>query len=117
MRKYLKAGIVQTLLLSEDLDRVRVTVECSSCDYSKEETMKRHKVPELEQSISGNACPKCSVPSLSVADVKELIDELAELAEETGADVEILSGETEEGQMLKNSFGGISAILRYKAAN
>jgi peptide chain release factor subunit 1 len=36
------------------------------------------------------------------------------LAEETGADVEIISIETEEGQMLKNSFGGIAAILRYK---
>lgn len=115
VRKYLKDGIVQTLLLSEDLDLVRVTVKCSSCDYAKEETMKRHQVPELEQSISGSACPKCGVPSISVAEVKELIDELAELAEETGADVEILSGETEEGQMLKNSFGGIAAILRYKA--
>jgi peptide chain release factor subunit 1 len=116
VRKYLKAGIVQTLLLSEDLDLVRVTVQCSSCDYSKRETMKRHKVLELEQNISGNACPKCSVPSFSVTEVTELIDELAELAEETGADVEILSGETEEGQMLKNSFGGIAAVLRYKAA-
>jgi peptide chain release factor subunit 1 len=117
VRKYLKAGIVQTLLLSDNLELVRVTVKCSSCDYSKTETMKRHEIPELEQSVSGNACPKCSVPSLSVADAKELIDELAQLAEETGADVEILSAETEEGQMLKNSFGGIAAILRYKAAN
>jgi peptide chain release factor subunit 1 len=116
VRKYLKSGIVQTLLLSEDLDLVRVTVKCSSCNYSSRETMKRYKVLELEQNISGSACPKCSVPSLSVANVTELIDELAELAEETGADVEILSGETEEGQMLKNSFGGIAAVLRYKAA-
>jgi peptide chain release factor subunit 1 len=117
VRKYLKAGIVQTLLLSDDLDLVRVTVKCSSCDYSKRETMKRHKVLELEQNISGSACPNCSVPSLSVTDVTELIDELADLAEETGADVEVLSGETEEGQMLKNSFGGIAAVLRYKAAS
>ncbi|UCC57953.1 MAG: peptide chain release factor 1 [Candidatus Bathyarchaeum sp.] len=117
VRKNLRAGIVRTLLLSEDLDLLRVTVKCSSCDYSKQQTVKRHKVPELEQSTNGNACPKCSVPSLSVADVKELIDELAELAEETGAEVEILSGETEEGQMLKNSFGGIAAILRYKISH
>jgi peptide subunit release factor 1 (eRF1) len=33
-----------------------------------------------------------------------------------GTNVEVLSGETEEGQMLKKSFGGIAAILRYKAA-
>jgi peptide chain release factor subunit 1 len=117
VREHLKTGIVDTLLLSEDIDLVRVTVKCSSCDYIKHETMKMHEVTEFEQSISGNACPKCSVPTLAVAEVQELIDELAELAEETGTNVEILSGETEEGQMLKKSFGGIAALLRYKAAN
>lgn len=116
VRKYLKGGIVDTLILSEDLGQVRVTVECSNCNYKSKETMKSHKVAELEQNIGGNACPKCSVPTLSVTDVTDLIDDLAELAEETGADVEILSGETEEGQMLKKSFGGVAAILRYKAA-
>ncbi len=115
VRRNLKLGTVETLLLSEDIDSVRVTVKCSSCDYAKRETMKRHEVPELEQDISNNACPKCSVPTLSVENVQELIDELAELADETGADVEVLSGETEEGQMLKKSFGGIAALLRYKA--
>lgn len=117
VRGHLKAGIVDTLLLSEDIDLVRVTVKCSSCDYIKHETMKMHEAPEFEQSISGNACPKCSVPTLAVAEVKELIDELAELAEEIGTNVEILSGETEEGQMLKKSFGGIAALLRYKVTN
>jgi peptide chain release factor subunit 1 len=117
VRGHLKAGIVDTLLLSEDIDLVRVTVKCSSCDYIKHETMKMHEAPEFEQSISGNACPKCSVPTLAVSEVKELIDELAELAEEMGTNVEVLSGETEEGQMLKKSFGGIAALLRYKAAN
>jgi len=117
VRRNLKTGIVDTLLLSEDIELVRVTVKCSSCDYIKYETMKMHEVPEFEQSISGKSCPKCSVPTLSVTEVKEIIDELAELAEETGTSVEVLSGETEEGQMLKKSFGGIAAILRYKASN
>ncbi len=116
VRKYLKGGIVDTLILSEDLGKVRVTVECSNCNYKSKKTMTSREVPELEQDISGNACPKCSVPTLSVTDFTDLIDDLAELAEETGADVEILSGETEEGQMLKKSFGGVAAILRYKAA-
>jgi len=60
---------------------------------------------------------KYSVPTLAVVDSKSLIDELAELAEEVGTDVEILSVETEERQMLKDSFGGIAAILRYKSSN
>ena len=116
VRKYLSNGIVETLLLSEDLENVRVTVKCGNCGYTKEETMKMHQVAEFEQSLNGKACPKCSVPTLAVDETKELIDELAEMAELAGTDVEVLSGETEEGQMLKKSFGGVAAILRYKAA-
>ncbi len=117
VRQNLKSGIVKTLLLSEGLDMVRVTAQCTSCDYSKQETMKNHLLPDFEQSLEGKPCPKCSVPTLAVVDSKSLIDELAELAEEVGTDVEILSVETEEGQMLKDSFGGIAAILRYKSSN
>jgi peptide chain release factor subunit 1 len=91
-------------------------VKCGSCDYIKEETMKVNEVTEFEQKVSTSGCPKCSVPSISVTDTQELIDELAEMAEQVGTDVEILSDETEEGQMLKKSFGGVAAILRYKAA-
>jgi len=39
------------------------------------------------------------------------------LAEYANTDVEIVSGETEEGHMLKNAFGGIAAILRFKMQN
>jgi len=92
----------------------RATVKCTTCDYTKQETMKNHLLPDFEQSLSGKPCPKCTAPALAVAEGKDLIDDLAELAEEIGADVEIISVETEEGQMLKNSFGGIAAILRYK---
>jgi len=116
VRKYLNNGIVDTLLLSEDLESVRVTVKCGSCNYTKEETMKMHEVAEFEQKTNGSACPKCSIPTLSVTETKELIDELAEAAELAGTEVEVLSGDTEEGQMLKKSFGGVAAILRYKVA-
>ena len=116
VRKYLNNGVVETLLLSEDLENVRVTVKCGSCDYKKEETMKMHNVAEFEQKTNGSACPKCSIPTLTVSETKEIIDELAETAELAGTSVEVLSGETEEGQMLKKSFGGVAAILRYKVA-
>jgi len=117
VRLSLKSGVVKTLLLSEDLDVTRVTVNCASCDYTKQETMKTLLLPDFEQSLNGKPCPKCNVPTLVVAGAKSLVDDLAELAEETGTDVEIISVETEEGQMLKNSFGGIAAILRYKSSS
>jgi len=117
VRNLLSTGIVDTILISEDVDLVRATVKCGSCDYVKHETMKRHEVMGFEQSISGKPCPKCNVPTLSVTEVKDLIDEFAELAEQAGVNVEVLSGDTEEGQMLMKSFGGIAALLRYKLTN
>ncbi len=115
VRKSLESGIVKTLLLSEGLDLAQVTVKCTSCDYTKQETVKNRLAPDFEQSLSGKQCPKCTASAL-VVEVKEVIDDLAELAEQAGVDVEIISVEAEEGQMLKNSFGGIAAILRYKLA-
>ena len=56
----------------------------------------------------------CQAPSFTVVEKKDVVDDLAELAELANTDVEVISGETEEGQMLKNAFGGIAAILRFK---
>ncbi len=114
MRRALEAGSVETLLLSEALDLVRVRVECTACDYTEEKTMKEKEVSSLDQDVVGQACPKCTAPSLQVAEVKDVIEDFAELAEQVGSDVEVLSVETEEGQMLKKSFGGVAAVLRFK---
>jgi peptide chain release factor subunit 1 len=114
VRRSLEAGLVKTLLLSENIDLIRVTVKCTTCDYTKQETIKSNEIQDFQQSLSGKPCPKCAAQSLTVAEVKDLIDDLAELAEKTGTNVEVISGETEEGQMLKKSFGGTAAILRYK---
>jgi len=117
VRKALKMGIVETLLLSEALDIARVTVKCTSCDYVHRETMKSLKVSSFMQGLSGRPCPKCGVPTLHLAKREDIIEELAEIAEKNGANVEIISVETEEGRMLKESFGGVAAILRFKPTN
>jgi len=114
VRRSLEAGAVKTLLLSEEIDVVRATVKCTACDYTKQENMKSRNLPAFEQEISGQPCPKCAAPALQIAETKDLIDDLAELAEQAGSDVEIISTETEEGVMLKSSFGGIAAVLRFK---
>ncbi len=114
VREALQMGIVETLLLSEALDTVRISIKCSSCNYTYEKTMKSVAARSFEQSLSGKPCPKCNVPTLQVVENKEILDELAELAEKAGANVEIISTETEEGEMLKKSFGGVAAILRFK---
>lgn len=117
VRKALEAGAVKTLLLSEGLDILRVTVKCGACGYQEQQTIKNQTLTSFEQSLSSKPCPKCGAQSLAIAETQELIENFAQLAEYTNTEVEIISGETEEGQMLKNSFGGIAAILRFKLQN
>jgi len=114
VRRALETGAVRTLLISEKVDLLRVAIKCSACGYEEKHTIKPHKITEFEQDLSEKSCPKCRAPSFSVVDRQDIIDDLAELAEQGNTDVEIISSETEEGQMLKNAFGGIAAILRFK---
>lgn len=117
VRRALEAGAVRILLLSEGLDIVRVSVKCNVCGYEEKQTMKSQMQVGFEQELSTRPCPKCNSQALSVVDKQDLIEEFAKLAEDTNAEVEIISTETEEGQMLKNAFGGIGAILRFKLQN
>lgn len=45
----------------------------------------------------------------------ELMHDLVQKAEDTGADVEVISTDFEEGAQLNRAFGGVAAILRYRA--
>jgi peptide chain release factor subunit 1 len=114
VRRALEAGAVRMLLLSEGLDIMRATIKCNACGYQEQQTIKTPDLTNLQQSLVGKSCPKCKAPALGVVETQDLIDNFAQLAEYTNAEVEIISTEPEEGQMLKNSFGGIAAILRFK---
>ncbi len=117
VRRSLQTGAVKTLLLSEALDEVRVTVKCAACSYARQENIESRTRLAFEQSLVGKPCPECAAPALQIAEEKDLIDDLAELAEQSGSDVEVISTETEEGVMLQKSFGGIAAILRFKPSS
>ena len=114
VRRLLQAGAVRTLIMSEELDLLRVTVKCSACNYEEQHTVKGKEIANFEQGLVGKPCAACKAPSYTIVDKKDIVDDLAELAEAANTDVEVISGETEEGQMLKNAFGGIAAILRFK---
>jgi len=114
VRRALESGAVRTLLLSEGLDVLRVTVKCGACGYQEQHTVKTGMIANLEQGLVGKPCPKCQAPSLAIVEKEDIVDNLAQLAEVSNAEVEMISSETEEGQMLKNAFGGIAALLRFK---
>jgi len=111
VRKYLSMGAVEVLLFSEDVESYRVKIVCGSCGHEEERTTSSLK--KLEQELAGEKCPKCGEVALSAESFKSTLDELKELADQTSAQVEVISTETEEGQQLR-SFGGVAAILRYR---
>ncbi|MFI5448884.1 MAG: peptide chain release factor aRF-1 [Candidatus Bathyarchaeia archaeon] len=116
VRKYLNAGIVDTLIVSEKLNTIHVFVKCKNCGNVDDSLIPQSGFAKFEQDLLSAACKKCNSVSLAVDDRKDLVDELIEIADKQNANVAIISTETDEGVMLRDSFGGIAAILRYRAS-
>ena len=116
VRKYLNAGIIDTLIVSEKLNTIHVFVKCKNCGNVDDSLIPQSGFVKFEQDLMSAACKKCNSVSLAVDDRKDLVDELIEIADKQNANVAIISTETDEGVMLRDSFGGIAAILRYRAS-
>jgi peptide chain release factor subunit 1 len=114
VRSTLTIGAVETLLLSENLRKVRAKVACATqtCAHTEEHTTK--DLDKLAEELP--KCPKCGQDSLEIVEDKDIIEELSELATQTGSKVELLSDATEEGKQFQSSFGGMGALLRFKVA-
>jgi len=110
----LESGVVRMLLISEQLDLVEASVSCATCNHLERVNLRQPEVLKFETEVAGKACPKCGNISLQVAEKKDLIDVLTEMAEHANVDVEVISASHEEGEMLIKSFGGVAALLRYK---
>ena len=110
VRNALMLGAVDTLLLSEDLRKYRVTLQCPTCKYTEHVTIDES---EFEQ-YTIKQCPKCSTPTqMEIIEKIDLIDELSELAEGISAEVCLISPNSAEGDSLQAAFNGIAALTRY----
>ena len=114
IQRALNYGAVDTLILSEKLNLYKVKLECSNCGYTESRIVKEYDLAKFKGKIQDESCPKCRSNTFNVVEELSVIEELGEIAESTGTEVDILSTETEEGEMLFSTFGGIAAILRYK---
>ena len=114
IQRALNYGAVDTLILSEKLNLYKVKLECSNCGYTESRIVKEYDLAKFKGVIQGESCPKCNSNTFNMVEELSIIEELGEIGESTGTEVDILSTETEEGEMLFSTFGGIAAILRYK---
>lgn len=104
VRRALEIGAVDMLLLSEALRLKRVKYACPMCGFTNEET--------IRGMTRGGICPKCAAV-MDIVGEEDIVDELIKAAEETGATVEFISTDFNEGEQLMRAFGGIAATLRF----
>ena len=109
----LQKGSAEVVLVSDDLDTVRIDAACKKCGTVKTETVAAAKKIQQRQEMTSTPCTKCGATDYEVVE-KDLVDVLEELAFQVGSKVEVISSGTEEGSMFK-SFGGVGAILRYRS--
>jgi peptide chain release factor subunit 1 len=108
----LQKANAEVILVSEDVDTIRITARCRKCGVVKEDiAQSRNKTQKIQDVISG-PCKSCGSIEFDVSD-KDIVDVLVEMAFQVGSKVEVISSGTEEGSMFK-SFGGVGAILRYR---
>ncbi len=104
VRQATNMGAVDTLLISESLSKRRVTVQCQS-GHTYELTVK-----DVDERIQ---CPECGATAIVIKD-EDPIDDFFLRADAFNTRVQIISPDSEEGDMLLKAFGGIAALLRYK---
>ncbi|MDG6939868.1 MAG: peptide chain release factor aRF-1 [Nitrososphaerota archaeon] len=103
-----------TIIISEDLDLWRLVFRCKKCQNTRERFGKKTDIYALKAEQADIACAACGSKDWELQEQQDLVDYMFDRASTIGAEVEVISGKTEHGQMF-NSFGGIGAILRYRA--
>jgi len=101
----LKIGAVDTLLISEGMKKDRVSYTCDSCGRNGRLIVDKHR-----NEIRCEGCGQVVEEKESV----DLIDDMFEEASKMGTKVELISEDSEEGEMLMKAFGGMAALLRFK---
>ncbi|MFP4116297.1 MAG: peptide chain release factor aRF-1 [Candidatus Aenigmatarchaeota archaeon] len=96
----LELGAAEKVIISDKLEEYKVKM---SCDCGHEEEKVAEEVP--------GSCPECG----QEVDVERqpLFEALKERSEDTGAEVEVVSTDTNEGEQLYK-MGGVAAFLRFR---
>jgi peptide chain release factor subunit 1 len=105
VKNALMIGAVDTLIISEDLRRVKLKLTCPACGAKKEALAK--------DSTEDVKCDTCSA-IMKVDVVDDLVGEMNRIADANNTKVEFVSGESEEGGLLMKAFGGVAGILRFR---
>ncbi|MCK4266701.1 MAG: peptide chain release factor aRF-1 [Thermoplasmata archaeon] len=100
----LEMGAVDILLVSESLNSLNIGFACENCGERRNMSVRSQESAK---------CPKCG-SDVKIENEKDMVTYLYETADTYGSKVELISTDSEEGDMLVRAFGGLAAILRYR---
>ena len=109
----LQKASADVVLVSDDLDMVRIDATCKKCGTANTATVPAPEKIRKRREMASAPCTKCGATDYDVVE-RDIVDVLEELAFQVGSKVEVISSATEEGNMFK-SFGGVGATLRYRS--
>ena len=110
----LQKANAEVVLVSDDLDTVKLEAKCRKCGTVKSETVLASKKVQKKQEMASSACTKCGGMDYDMLE-RDVVDVLEEVAFQVGSKVEVISSGTEEGSMFR-TFGGVAALLRYRTS-
>lgn len=108
----LQKANVEAVLVSDDLDTVKLEAKCRKCGTVRSDVVQTPAKVQKKQDLISEPCTKCGSTDYDISE-RDIVDILEESAFQVGSKVEVISSGTEEGNMFK-TFGGIAAILRYR---
>ena len=109
---YLKNGVVESIIATDNIDLLYVEVSCNKCGNVFEKFVERDQLIDTKQSIISTPCSKCNSLDYQIKE-KDFIDYLEEFASLAGTKLDIISSKIEEGAQIE-SLGKIGALLRFK---
>jgi peptide chain release factor subunit 1 len=110
----LQKAAAEVVMVSDDLNMVRLEAKCKKCGTVKMETVQASAKIGKKQDMASTPCTNCGSVDYDVVE-RDIVDVLEDLAFQAGSKVEVISSGTEEGSMFK-TFGGVAALLRYRSS-
>ncbi len=103
IRDALEQKMLDLLLISDGLNKVKYTYRCPTCQEEKTFGSEPDEWPVCDK--DGN--------TMELVSEDDMIEDLYKLAKEAGTQVELISDQSDEGKLLKQAFGGMAGLLRF----
>jgi peptide chain release factor subunit 1 len=110
--KAVEAGIVDNVIVTDNVNYIKLESKCKKCENTEQNIVDRASLVMSKQDVMTKPCRSCGSIDYEVSE-KDIVEYLEEISAITSARLEVISGQTEEGNQLA-SLGGVGAILRFR---